>query len=224
MVSRKGGGYLMTVREIRNEKYGQIVAKNLNNRGFEACYVATKEEALAQALAWIPEDAVIAWGGSVTMQQIGLMDEVKSGKYKVIDRDKAANPAEKVELMRQSLLSDVYLTSANGISQDGQLVNVDGNGNRTAAINYGPKMVLVVAGMNKVVPTVEDAVTRARTEAAPVNMQRFVNENTSTVCAKTGMCGNCNSPDCICNQIVITRRCRPAGRIKVILVGEELGF
>lgn len=214
----------MTPNEIRNAKFGPIVAKNLNNRGFEACYVATKEEALAQALAWIPEGAVIAWGGSVTMQQIGMMDEVKSGKYNVIDRDKAANPAEKVELMRQALLSDVYLTSSNAISQDGQLVNVDGNGNRTAAINYGPKTVIVVAGMNKVVPTVEDAVTRARTIAAPINMQKFANENTSTVCAKTGMCGNCNSPDCICNEILITRRCKPAGRIKVVLVGEKLGF
>ena len=214
----------MTPRESRNEKFGPIVAKKLESRGFEACYVSTKEEALAQALAWIPADAVIAWGGSVTMQEIGLMDEVKSGKYQVIDRDKAKDPAEKVELMRQSLLCDVYLTGSNAISQDGQLVNVDGNGNRVAAITYGPKNVIVVAGMNKVVPTVEDALTRARTEAAPVNMQRFVNENTTTPCAKTGICGNCNSPDCICNDIVITRRCKPAGRIKVILVGEDLGF
>ena len=214
----------MTPIETRNAKFGPIAAKNLTNRGFEACYVATKEEALVQALAWIPEGAVIAWGGSVTMQQIGLMDEVKSGKYNVIDRDKAANPAEKVELMRQSLLCDVYLTGSNAISQDGQLVNIDGNGNRTAAINYGPKNVIVVAGMNKVMDTLEDALTRARTVAAPINMQRFVNENSKTVCSKTGMCGNCNAPDCICNQIVVTRRCRPAGRIKVILVGEELGF
>ena len=215
---------IMTPIEMRNAKFGPIVAKNLTNRGFEAVYMATKEEALAQALAWIPADAVVAWGGSVSAQQIGLMDEVKSGKYNVIDRDKAANPAEKVELMRKSLLCDVYLTGSNAISQDGQLVNVDGNGNRVAAITYGPKNVIVIAGMNKVVPTVEDALTRARTEAAPINMQRFVNENTSTVCAKTGMCGNCNSPDCICNDIVITRRCKPAGRIKVVLVGEELGF
>ena len=94
----------MTPIEMRNTKFGPIVAKNLTNRGFEAVYVATKEEALAQALAWIPTDAVVAWGGSVSAQQIGLMDEVKSGKYNVIDRDKAANPAEKVELMRHSRL------------------------------------------------------------------------------------------------------------------------
>ena len=106
----------MTPIEMRNAKFGPIVAKNLTNRGFEAVYVATKEEALAQALAWIPADAVVAWGGSVSAQQIGLMDEVKSGKYNVIDRDKAANPAEKVELMRQSLLCDVYLTGSNAIS------------------------------------------------------------------------------------------------------------
>lgn len=214
----------MTVKEIRNEKYGLLVAKNLTNRGFEACYVSTKEEALAKALTWIPEDAVIAWGGSVTMQEIGLMDEVKSGKYNIINRDAAQSPEERMELMRQGLLSDVFLTGSNAISQDGQLVNVDGFGNRVAAITFGPKNVIVVAGMNKVVPTVEDAMTRARTEAAPVNMQRFATENTTTACAKTGACGNCNSPDCICNDIVITRRCKPAGRIKVILVGEELGF
>lgn len=214
----------MTPVELRNEKYGALVVKNLQNKGFEACYVPDKAAALAKALEWIPEEAVVAWGGSVSAQQIGLIDEMRSGKYKVIDRDTARNPEEKVEMMRQSLLCDVYMTSTNGMSQDGQLVNVDGNGNRVAALIYGPKSVIVIAGINKVTKTVEDAETRARTIAAPINMQRFVNENTMTACSKTGACGNCNAPDCICNQIVITRRCKPAGRIKVILVGEDLGY
>ena len=117
--------------------------------------------------------------------------------------------------------ADVFLTGANAISLDGQMVNVDGSGNRVAAIIYGPKTVLVVAGMNKVVETLEDAVTRARTIAAPMNQQRFM---LNTPCTKTGTCADCKSEECICNQIVITRHCRPGGRIKFVLVGEELGF
>ena len=122
---------------------------------------------------------------------------------------------------KDSLVADVFLTGANAISLDGQMVNIDGNGNRVAAIIYGPKTVLVVAGMNKVVDTLEDALKRARTVAAPMNMQRFDGE---TPCAHTGTCADCKSEQCICNQIVITRHCRPVGRIKFILVGEELGF
>ena len=120
-----------------------------------------------------------------------------------------------------ALSADYFLTSANGVSEDGQLVNVDGNGNRVAAIVFGPKYVIVVAGMNKVVRTAEDAMVRARTVAAPLNQQRFLK---NTPCTLTGVCGDCKSPECICNQLLTTRNCRPAGRIKVILVGEELGY
>ena len=117
--------------------------------------------------------------------------------------------------------ADFFLTGANGLSLDGEMVNIDGNGNRVGAIIYGPKNVLVIAGMNKVMDTLEDAVTRARTVAAPINQQRFLK---NTPCAVTGICADCKSPECICNHIVITRNCRPAGRIKFIIVGEELGF
>lgn len=214
----------MTPKEIRNEKYGELVVKNLKSRGFEACYVPTKEAALAQALSWIPEDAVVSWGGSVSVQEIGLLDVMRDGNHKIIDRDSVKDPSERQELMRRALLCDVFLTGANGISQDGQLVNVDGNGNRVAALTFGPKSVIVVAGINKVRRSVEEAHQRTRDVAAPINIQRFATEDTKTACVKTGVCGNCNTPDCICNHIVITRRCRPAGRIKVILVGEELGY
>jgi hypothetical protein len=115
----------------------------------------------------------------------------------------------------------VFLTGANGLSMDGEMVNIDGQGNRVAAIVYGPKSVLVIAGMNKVVDTLEDAVTRARTVAAPMNQQRFGLPNPCTV---TGTCADCKSQTCICNQILITRNCRPVGRIKFIIVGEELGM
>ena len=123
--------------------------------------------------------------------------------------------------MRACLGADVFITGSNAISMDGQLVNIDGVGNRVAAIVYGPKSIVMIAGMNKVVDTLEDAVTRARTVAAPINQQRFLK---NTPCAVTGICADCKSPECICNHIVITRNCRPAGRIKFIIVGEELGF
>ena len=123
--------------------------------------------------------------------------------------------------MRRCLLADTFLTGANALSLDGQMVNIDGNGNRVAAIVYGPKQVIVVAGMNKVEDTLEAAVTRARTVAAPMNQQRFGHPNP---CAATGSCADCKSETCICNHILITRHCRPVGKIKFILVGEDLGF
>jgi len=123
--------------------------------------------------------------------------------------------------MKKCLTADVFITGANAISLDGQMVNIDGTGNRVAAIVYGPDSVIVIAGMNKVMDTVEAAFTRAKTVAAPVNNQRFDNENP---CKFTGQCANCKSLTCICNQYLVTRHCRPAGRIKFILVGEDLGF
>ena len=134
----------------------------------------------------------------------------------------AATPEEKTELMRQALLCDTYLMSSNAISSDGQLVNIDGNGNRCAALIYGPKQVLVVAGLNKVTGSLEAAMDRARNVAAPINAKRFA--GLQTPCYKAGLCGDCLSADCICSQIVITRTSRNKGRIKVILVGESLGF
>lgn len=209
-----------TPRQIRNEKLGIKVVKALEGRHFEAYYCETKEEALQKALSLIPEGSLVSWGGTVTAAQIGLTEALHGGKYELIDRD-AAPPEERQERMRQALLSDYFISGANAISEDGEIVNVDGNGNRVAAIAYGPKHVVVVAGMNKVVKTLNGAVERARTVAAPINKQRF---GGTTPCIRTGSCGNCKAEDCICCQVLVTRVCRPAGRIKVILVGEELGF
>ncbi len=204
------------------EKRGHVLVKNLKSRHFDAYYCATREEALAQALALIPEGSVVGWGGALSAQQIGLMDAVNAGPYTAIDRDKLSTREEKEAAARQCLSADVFLTGANGLSLDGQMVNIDGTGNRVAATIFGPETVLVIAGMNKVADTLEGAITRARTVASPMNCQRFAGK--STPCAATGSCGDCKSEDCICNQIVITRHCRPAGRIKFILVGEDLGF
>jgi len=203
------------------EKRGQILVKNLRSRHFDAYYCADKAEALEKALELIPKGATVGWGGAMSAQQIGLMDAVKAGEYNVIDRDKFATAEEKVAAQKKCLTADVFLTGANGLSIDGEMVNIDGTGNRVAAIVYGPEMILVVAGMNKVEDTLEDAITRARTVAAPINKQRFPN---ATPCEVTGTCADCKSEGCICNQILITRHCRPVGRIKFIIVGEELGF
>lgn len=203
------------------EKRGQKLVKSLLDRGFDACYCENKAAALEKALSLIPQGSLVSWGGATSAQEIGLMDAVRAGNYRVLDRDTAKDQEQKLDSMRQALLCDVFLTGANALSLDGQMVNIDGTGNRVAAMCYGPGTVLVIAGMNKVCDSLEDAVTRARTVAAPINAQRFPGK---TPCRAAGACGDCKSPDCICNQILITRRCRPAGRIKFILVGENLGF
>lgn len=201
-------------------KRSEIILKNLHSRGFEAYYCETKEEALEKALELIPKGSTVGWGGAMSAQQIGLLDAVNSGQYNTIDRDKAPVPAAREQAMRNCLLADVFITGANALSVEGQMVNIDGNGNRVAAIVYGPRSVVVIAGMNKVTDSLENAVVRARTVAAPMNAQRFP---LKTPCTITGACGNCKAEG-ICNQMLITRNCKPAGRIKVILVGEELGL
>lgn len=203
------------------EKRGALMVKNLRSRHFDAYYCANKEEALAKALELIPEGVSVGWGGAQSAEDIGLLEAVRKGPYQAIDRDTAKSPVERVKIMKQALLADVFIAGANALSLDGQMVSIDGNGNRVAAIVYGPDSVIIIAGMNKVVATLPDAITRARTIAAPMNKQRF---NLDTPCEVTGACGDCKSESCICNQILITRNSKPAGRIKVILVGEELGF
>ena len=203
------------------EKRGQILVKNLRNRHFDAWYCDTKEDALAKVLELIPEGAKIGWGGVLAAQQIGLFDALRAGNYDLLDRDLCETAQEREQMMKDALFADVFLTGANGLSLDGQMVNIDGTGNRVGAIIYGPKKVIVIAGMNKVCDTMEEAVKRAREVAAPLNMMRFMKD---TPCAATGKCGDCKAEGCICNQIVITRHCRPVGRIQFVLVGEQLGL
>ena len=203
--------------ELFYEKQGKLLIKNLQSRHFDAYYCRTCEEALEKALSLIPEGSSVGWGGAMSAQQIGLIDTLKEGNYRTIDRDTCE---DRDAAMRECFLADVFLTGANALSLDGQMVNIDGTGNRVAAIAYGPKTVIVIAGMNKVVPTLEDAIQRARNVAAPLNQQRFLLD---APCSQTASCSNCKSVGCICNQILVTRHCRE-GRIKFILVGETLGF
>lgn len=203
------------------EKRGALLVKNLRSRHYEAYYCETKEQALEKALELIPRGATVGWGGAMSAKQIGLLDAMNNGDYNAIDRDKTPNRDERVKAMKRCLLADVFITGANALSMDGQMVNIDGNGNRVAAIVYGPDSVIVIAGMNKVMDTLDAAIIRARTVAAPMNKQRF---ELQTPCEITGTCADCKREGCICNQILITRNSKPAGRIKVILVGEDLGL
>jgi L-lactate utilization protein LutB len=217
--------------KARNRLLASKVIKNLQSRKFEAYYCDNAIEAAEKALTFIPEHASVSWGGSVTLEEIGLLDRVRQGRYSITDRNQAQTLEERYDLMRQSLLCDTYLTSFNAVSEDGILVNVDSVGNRVAAISFGPKSVIAVVGMNKVCKTAEDAVTRARTYAAPINVHRcsvssspFLHAPQKTPCLINGACGDCKTDDCTCSSIVQTRMCKTAGRIKVILVGESLGF
>lgn len=212
---------LHETKKLRYGKMGPQLVKALQSRQFEAFYCPTKEEALKKALTLIPSDHTVSWGGSETLKELGLLQAVKEN-YKVIDRDLAKSFEERVDLMRQSLLCDTYLMSSNAVSEDGILVNIDGNGNRVAALSFGPKSVVMVIGMNKVVKTQQDAISRTRNIAGPTNTLRF--EGKKTPCSVTGECADCKTPDCICGYLSITRFCAPKGKIKVILVGDDFGF
>ena len=210
-----------TAKKLYYSKRGEVLVKNLKKRHFEAVYCDTKEEALQQALTWVPEGSTVGWGGATSAQPIGLMAALNAGNYQTLDRDTCKTAEERDQMAKACLTANVFITGANALSLDGQMVNIDGTGNRVAATIFGPDSVVVIAGMNKVTDDLDSAITRARTVAAPINQQRFGLNNPCTV---TGTCADCKSETCICNHIVVTRHCRPVGRIKFILVGEELGF
>ncbi len=202
----------------RNQLLAQKVIKGLESRNMKGYYAADREEALQIALELIPENSSISMGGAMSAHEIGLVDAIKNGNYNFIDRDAAE---DKRAAMLEGYDADYFLTSANAMTEDGVMVNIDGNSNRVSAIAQGPKHVLVIVGMNKICDDVDGAMKRARNVAAPINAQRF---GLSTPCAKTGSCMNCKSPDTICCQFLITRYSRHNDRIHVILVNDTLGF
>ena len=203
------------------DKSGPQVVKALKKRQMDAYYCSTAAEAVEQVLSLIPAGDVVSWGGVATVDELGIKEQLRQRGQAVIDRDTAQTPEERVAMLHQALGCDTFLMSSNAISEDGQLVNIDGMGNRVAALCFGPRQVIVVAGMNKVAGDLDSAMSRARHIAAPANVQRF---DVKTPCAVTGQCGNCTSPDCCCAQIVTTRFSKIPGRIKVVLVGEVLGL
>lgn len=210
--------HLFTARE--NQAKSIIAA--IEKRNMTGHYCATKEECLSLVLSLMPESSSAAWGGSESIKECGIPSALQeSGKYTVYDRSRYVTPAEQKQFYALAFQSDYFFMSTNAITLDGELVNIDGAGNRLSSLIFGPEHVIVVAGMNKVVANVEEGVRRTRNIASPPNTVRL---NKNTPCAVTGKCGDCMSPDCICNQIVITRRSRDKDRIHVILVNDNLGF
>ena len=202
----------------RNELLAQKVIKGLESRNMTGYYAANSQEALEKALEIIPEKAVVTMGGAMSAHEIGLVEALKKGNYNFIDRDATE---DKRAAMLAAYDADFFISSANAMTEDGVIVNIDGNSNRVSAIAQGPRNVLFIVGMNKICDDVDGAMKRARNVAAPINAQRF---GLSTPCAKTGSCMNCKSPDTICCQFLITRFSRHKDRIHVILVNENLGF
>ena len=202
----------------RNELLAQTVIEGLKSRNMNGYYAATKEEAMELALSMIPEGSSVTMGGGMSVHEIGLVDALKAGNYNFIDRDEYE---DKRAAMLMAYDADVFLSSSNAITQDGVLVNIDGNANRVSALAQGPRKVIMIVGMNKVCDDLDGAMKRARNVAAPTNAQRF---GLNTPCSKTGTCMDCKSPDTICCQFLITRYSHHPDRIHVILVNDNLGF
>ena len=207
--------------KIRNRLLAPKVIKGLESRNMTGYYAETKEEALQKALELIPEGSSIGWGGSVSVNEIGLKNAVCNGNYVVYNRDTCANLEEKRATELKIFGCDYFLCSSNAVTEDGILVNIDGNSNRVAAIAYGPSHVVMIVGMNKIAKDIDAAIYRARNIAAPVNVQRFP---LNTPCKINGSCADCKSRDTICCEFLITRYSRHAGRFHIILVNEDLGF
>ena len=211
----------MTTKELRNERLAQTIIKNLKRRHIEGFYCPTGADAVNKVVELIEDGSSVTWGGTMTVRDLGIPEALKRrGTLEVIDRDLATTAEEKQSMYLRAFSADVYLSSANAISEDGVIVNIDGNGNRVAAIAWGPKKVIFVIGMNKVAQTVEAALARARSTASPVNAARF---DIKTPCQTDGVCHNCNSADSICNYVHFLRN-SPRGRHQVVLVGEDLGY
>ena len=212
-------------KTLSKQKYYQNVAntiiQNLSKRQMEGYYCSDRICALQKALELIPKGASISWGGSVTLIETGLIDSIQNGDYRIINRDKVTDLTEQRKMYGEICCSDFFLMSTNAITLDGELINIDGRGNRLAFLCFGPQNVLILAGMNKVVSDIESGFKRVRDIASSPNAIRL---NRKTPCAITGKCGDCYSPDCMCGQFVITRRSGIPNRIKVILIGEELGY
>ena len=209
---------------FKKESYAlqaESLIRRFNRRGMEACYCEDSKAAVEKVLSLIPDGSSVTWGGSATLSEAGILEALQNGSYELIDRASAKSPEEARSLYGKIVCADYFLMSTNAFTSDGELVNIDGNGNRVACLISGPAHVIVVTGMNKLAKTVQEAVDRVQTCATPPNCLRL---NLNTPCASTGFCADCQSPDSICCQIVVTRRSRQPGRITVVMVGEELGF
>ena len=213
----------MKPEEQRNDLLAGRLIQQLEQRHYNAMYCKTAQEAVKTIVGLIPDGSSVAWGGSMTIRDMGLTKALhERASLEIWDRDLAPDRDAAQAIYRKTFSADYYLSSVNAISESGEIVNIDGNGNRVAAITFGPKHVILVVGINKVAQNLEAAISRARSLAAPVNMMRFADLNTP--CKHDGTCHDCKSPDSICNYIQIMRNSHPTGRHIVVIVGEELGY
>lgn len=211
----------MTPKQLAFQTAASGIIQKLASRNMEGYFFEDSASCVSAITDLMEDGSVLSWGGSESIKECGLMDAIRSGNYTLIDRLAAKTPEEGRELYAKAVLSDYYLMSSNAITYDGELINIDGNGNRVACLIHGPKNVILVVGMNKLVPDVESGYKRVRNLASPANAKRL---GRNTPCFHTGKCGDCLSDDCMCNHVVVTRRCGIPGRIKVFLVAEELGY
>lgn len=211
----------MTPKQENYRHLGETMIKKFARRNMTACYVDTKEEALEKVLSIMEEGSSVTYGGSMTLAECGILDAVKKGNYDFIERTDARTPLEKRQMMAKQMMADYFLMSTNAFTADGELVNIDGNGNRVCFLIQGPSHVIIVTGMNKMCADLDSAFKRIHNVATPPNCVRL---NHKTPCAVTGLCGNCQSKETICNQEVITRRSQHDGRIQIVMVGEDLGY
>lgn len=211
----------MSPKKVYYENVADSIIEKFNKRGIEGYYCDNAQEAFQTAKRFLTPGCSIAWGGSQTLSEIGLLQELRNSDYNIYDRDTIRTPEDRTEMYSKIITADYFFMSSNAITLDGQLVNIDGTGNRVAFLICGPKNVIIIAGMNKIVPSVEAGIERVQNMATPPNTVRL---GLKTPCAEIGKCANCLVDDCICCEIVITRKSKIPGRIKVILVGEELGY
>lgn len=203
--------------EVRCQKAVKALIKN----GFDAVYVPTKEEAVKKALDLVPQNAKVGVGGSVTIRELGIVDELKARDHELFDHHLVDTPEEKNRMRKGQLTCDVFFSSTNALTLDGKLVNIDGTGNRVASMIFGPGHVVLIVGANKITDDLQQAMIRAKHLAAPMNAMRL---NLKTPCATTGYCSDCNSEDRICKVTTIIEYKPDLTNFTVILVGEEIGY
>lgn len=206
-----------------NEVRIKTIIQNLGKRNITGHYCETKEDAADLIISMIPENAEVSWGGSYTLDQLGIKTVLKEGAYEVIDPMEIREDREAtMKLRKKAMTCDVYLSSLNAVTMDGEIVNIDGTGNRVAAIVFGPEKVILVAGVNKIVFSEADALNRIKSEACPPNCIRL---GKKTPCAVTGKCSDCLiKGNTICSHTVTTRFSAIDERLHVILINENLGF
>lgn len=204
------------------ENTAKAIIKKLEQRGMVGYYFADGESAKEQIMGMMPEGSAVTWGGSESMVEIGVIDAVVNGNYVAVDRKRpTSTPEEAKELKSEMYNADFFLTGTNALTINGELINIDGHGNRVACLINGPKTVIVVIGMNKLVTTIDEGIERIHRMAGPPNAIRI---GANTPCKTTGVCAMCTGNSCMCAHTVITRSSMHKDRIHVILVGEELGF